>query len=163
MATNLAIDDRLIEEAKSLGNHRTKKGAVTEALQEYIQRRKQLEILNIFHRHWDNDNRWMLHILTKSHLILNHLDKLKDMKHMVQVEISFSTPYENQLRSLELYTPSIKKRLDTIERLSNEGIFVRVMAMPFFGDRDDLLQLKLDTFNSGAKALKNKGLNYYKI
>jgi hypothetical protein len=49
MATNLAIDDRLIEEAKSLGNHRTKKGAVTEALQEYIQRRKQLEILNIFH------------------------------------------------------------------------------------------------------------------
>lgn len=120
-----------------------------------------LEILNIFHRHWDNDNRWMLHILTKSHLILNHLDKLKDMKHMVQVEISFSTPYENQLRSLELYTPSIKKRLDTIEKLSNEGIFVRVMAMPFFGDRDDLLQLKLNTFNSGAKALKNKGLNYY--
>jgi hypothetical protein len=49
MATNLAIDDRLIEEAKSLGKHRTKKGAVTEALQEYIQRRKQSEILNIFH------------------------------------------------------------------------------------------------------------------
>ena len=49
MATNLAIDDRLIEEAKSLGKHRTKKGAVTEALQEYIQRRKQSAILNIFH------------------------------------------------------------------------------------------------------------------
>ena len=49
MATNLAIDDRLIEEAKSLGKHRTKKGAVTEALQEYIQRRKQSLILNIFH------------------------------------------------------------------------------------------------------------------
>ncbi len=49
MATNLAIDDRLIEEAKNLGRHRTKKGAVTEALQEYIQRRKQLEIFNIFH------------------------------------------------------------------------------------------------------------------
>lgn len=49
MATNLAIDDRLIEEAKSLGKHRTKKGAVTEALIEYIQRRKQSEILSIFH------------------------------------------------------------------------------------------------------------------
>ncbi len=49
MATNLAIDDRLIEEAKSLGKHRTKKAAVTEALQEYIQRRKQSLILNIFH------------------------------------------------------------------------------------------------------------------
>ncbi|MFC1832217.1 type II toxin-antitoxin system VapB family antitoxin [Thermodesulfobacteriota bacterium] len=49
MATNLAIDDRLIEEAKSLGKHSTKKGAVTEALKEYIQRRKQVEILSIFH------------------------------------------------------------------------------------------------------------------
>ena len=48
MATNLAIDDKLIEEAKNLGKHRTKKGAVTEALQEYIQRRKQSKILNIF-------------------------------------------------------------------------------------------------------------------
>jgi len=49
MATNLAIDDRLIEEAKLVGKHRTKKGAVTEALIEYIQRRKQSEILQIFH------------------------------------------------------------------------------------------------------------------
>ena len=49
MATNLAIDDRLIEEAKLVGKHRTKKGAVTEALLEYIQRRKQSEILRIFH------------------------------------------------------------------------------------------------------------------
>ena len=49
MATNLAIEDWLIEEAKSIGKHRTKKGAVTEALMEYIQRRKQSEILRIFH------------------------------------------------------------------------------------------------------------------
>jgi hypothetical protein len=49
MATNLAIEDWLIEEAKLVGKHRTKKGAVTEALEEYIQRRKQTEILNIFH------------------------------------------------------------------------------------------------------------------
>jgi hypothetical protein len=45
MATNLAIDDGLIEEARRVGNHKTKKDAVTTALQEYIQRRKQLEIL----------------------------------------------------------------------------------------------------------------------
>jgi hypothetical protein len=49
MATNLAIDDWLIEEAKLVGKHRTKKGAVTEALMEYIQRRKQSEILHLFH------------------------------------------------------------------------------------------------------------------
>jgi len=48
MPTNLAIDDRLIEKAKRVGNHKTKKEAVTAALDEYIRRRKQLEILNHF-------------------------------------------------------------------------------------------------------------------
>lgn len=48
MATNLAIDDNLIEEARVLGKHKTKKAVVTEALNEYIQRRKQTDILNIF-------------------------------------------------------------------------------------------------------------------
>ncbi len=50
MATNLAIDDWLIDEAKAIGKHRTHKGVVTEALQEYIQRRKQTEIINIFNK-----------------------------------------------------------------------------------------------------------------
>jgi hypothetical protein len=47
MATNLAIDDKLIEEARVIGKHRTKKAVVTEALQEYIQRRKQIQMLNL--------------------------------------------------------------------------------------------------------------------
>lgn len=48
MPTNLAIDDDLIEEAKRIGQHKTKKAAVTAALREYVQRRKQLEIVNLF-------------------------------------------------------------------------------------------------------------------
>ena len=48
MPTNLAIDDRLIEEARKIGRHRTKKETVTAALEEYIQRRKQLDILSLF-------------------------------------------------------------------------------------------------------------------
>ena len=48
MATNLAIDDRLLEEAQKIGGHRTKKATVTEALQEYIQHRKQAKILTLF-------------------------------------------------------------------------------------------------------------------
>lgn len=47
MATNLAIEDKLIEEAKKIGKHKTKKAAVTEALKEYIQRRKQMEIFDL--------------------------------------------------------------------------------------------------------------------
>jgi Arc/MetJ family transcription regulator len=47
MATNLALDDALIREAQEIGNHKTKKEAVTAALKEYIQRRKQLRILDL--------------------------------------------------------------------------------------------------------------------
>lgn len=48
MATNLAIDDRLIIEAQTIGGSKTKKAAVTEALREYIQRREQLQITSLF-------------------------------------------------------------------------------------------------------------------
>jgi Arc/MetJ family transcription regulator len=48
MPTNLAIDDRLIEEARRMGKHKTKKEAVTVALREYIQRQKQMEFLSQF-------------------------------------------------------------------------------------------------------------------
>ena len=47
MATNLALDDELILEAQSISQHKTKKAVVTEALKEYIQRRRQLEILEL--------------------------------------------------------------------------------------------------------------------
>jgi len=48
MATNLALDDKLIEEARRAGKHKTKKDAVTAALAEYVKRRKQLRILAAF-------------------------------------------------------------------------------------------------------------------
>jgi len=48
MATNLALDDKLIEEARRAGKHKTKKEAVSAALEEYIRRRKQLRILDAF-------------------------------------------------------------------------------------------------------------------
>jgi Arc/MetJ family transcription regulator len=46
MATNLALDDALIEQARRAGKHRTKKEAVTSALREYV-RRRQLAILDL--------------------------------------------------------------------------------------------------------------------
>jgi Arc/MetJ family transcription regulator len=48
MATNLALDDRLIEEARKMGGHKTKKEAVTKALEEYVRRHKQAKILDDF-------------------------------------------------------------------------------------------------------------------
>ena len=48
MATNLALDDRLIEAARRAGGHKTKKEAVSAALNEYVQRRNQQRILKAF-------------------------------------------------------------------------------------------------------------------
>jgi len=48
MPTNLAIDDSLLQEAKDISKHKTKKAVVTEALEEYIQRRKQFQITRVF-------------------------------------------------------------------------------------------------------------------
>lgn len=48
MATNLAIDDQLLNEALRIGGHRTKKDTVTEALTEYIQHRKQARVVDLF-------------------------------------------------------------------------------------------------------------------
>lgn len=48
MATNLALDDVLIKQAQEIGHHKTKKAAVTEALNEYIKRHQQQEIIGLF-------------------------------------------------------------------------------------------------------------------
>jgi Arc/MetJ family transcription regulator len=48
MATNLALDDKLISQAQKVGHHKTKKDAVTTALKEYIARKKQIEIIELF-------------------------------------------------------------------------------------------------------------------
>lgn len=48
MATNLEIDNELMSEALRLGGHKTKRGVVEEALEEYVQRRKQQNIVKLF-------------------------------------------------------------------------------------------------------------------
>lgn len=48
MATNLDLDNNLVALVQKIGHHKTKKEAVTAALKEYIARRKQLEIIDLF-------------------------------------------------------------------------------------------------------------------
>jgi hypothetical protein len=48
MTTNLAIDDDLINEALTLGHFKTKEDTVITTLKEFINRRKQLEIVDLF-------------------------------------------------------------------------------------------------------------------
>ena len=48
MATNLGIDDKILVMAQSIAGIKTKKDTVNLALKEFVQRRKQKEIINIF-------------------------------------------------------------------------------------------------------------------
>jgi len=48
MATNLAIDDTLLEKALEIGGYRSKKDTVNAALEEFIKRRNAKELINLF-------------------------------------------------------------------------------------------------------------------
>lgn len=54
MATNLAIDPELLELAVEVSGERTKKAAVTKALQEFIARRQQRRVVELMGKlEWD--------------------------------------------------------------------------------------------------------------
>jgi len=54
MATNLSLDPALIEQAVKVGGERTKKAAVTRALEEYVARRKQKRLADLMGKlEWD--------------------------------------------------------------------------------------------------------------
>lgn len=48
MATNLAIDDRLLTKALHVGGFGTKRETVNEALREFIQRRQRVDLVGLF-------------------------------------------------------------------------------------------------------------------
>jgi hypothetical protein len=55
MATNLSIDPKLIERALEVSGERTKKAAVTKALEEFIARRRQKRLFELFGKlEWDS-------------------------------------------------------------------------------------------------------------
>ena len=56
MPTNLAIDPELLERALAVSGEKTKKAAVTQALREFIARREQKRLLELFGKlEWDPD------------------------------------------------------------------------------------------------------------
>lgn len=55
MATNLSLDPELIELARKLSGERTKRAAVTKALEEFIARRRQKDVVKLFGKlSWDH-------------------------------------------------------------------------------------------------------------
>ena len=119
------------------------------------------EILQVFQNHWDNDNRWMVHIVTKSHLIRRDLDLIAEMRNQVQIELTITTLDEEKARLLEGTAPTVAKRLLLIEDFAARGIFVRVMCMPFLGNEEEARETRQVLMNVGTQGFKHKGMNYW--
>ena len=59
MATNLALDPDLLERALAVSGEKTKKAAVTKALKEFIARREQRRVMELFGQlDWDPDYKY---------------------------------------------------------------------------------------------------------
>ncbi|WDE98146.1 type II toxin-antitoxin system VapB family antitoxin [Lentisphaera profundi] len=56
MATNLAIDNKLLNQAQQVAHLKTKKETVNLALREFVNRRKQLEIIDLFNQMDPDEN-----------------------------------------------------------------------------------------------------------
>ncbi len=94
-------------------------------------------------------------IITKNALIQRDLDLLKELAkdNLIQVNISITSLSEDTRRLLEPRTATIKRRLETVEKLSAEGIPVRVMAAPIIPgiNSHEIIPLVKKVAQMGAK------------
>ncbi|OEF96989.1 SPL family radical SAM protein [Desulfuribacillus alkaliarsenatis] len=96
-------------------------------------------------------------IATKSNLVTRDIDILKDIKKHSPVLVKLSiTAYEDKLSKIvEPNVSPSSERFDTIEKLTNAGIFAGVLMMPilpFIEDNEDnILQIIHRAKESGAK------------
>jgi DNA repair photolyase len=119
------------------------------------------EVLQVFRKHWENGNHWMVHLITKSHMVIKHLGIISAMKDQIQLEMTITTLDEKRRRQIEGCAPSVQKRLKVMREFATAGVFVRAMCMPLIGTRQEAEAIKDACFDHGARAFKHKGVNYW--
>ncbi|RIA08300.1 DNA repair photolyase [Flavobacteriaceae bacterium MAR_2010_72] len=96
-------------------------------------------------------------IITKNALILRDLDILKELANdqLVSVNVSITTLSEQTRRVLEPRTASIKKRLETVSVLTDNGIPVNVMLAPIIPsiNSHEILPLAKAASEAGALSI----------
>ena len=96
-------------------------------------------------------------IITKNALIQRDLDIIKELAshNLIQVNMSITTLEEKTRRLLEPRTASIKKRLETVKKLSDSGVPVRVMTAPIIPgiNSHEVLPLIKAAADHGAQAI----------
>ena len=95
-------------------------------------------------------------IITKNALILRDLELLKDLAkdHLIYVNVSVTSLSEETRRLLEPRTTTIKKRLETIKILSENGIPVNAMLAPIIPgiNSHEILHLAKTVAENGASS-----------
>jgi len=79
-------------------------------------------------------------IQTKSHLVLRDIDIFKHFPN-IEVGLTITTASEGIRRIFEPGAPPIKKRLEALEALYNEGIVTYVMIAPVLPEAEELVDL----------------------
>lgn len=96
-------------------------------------------------------------IITKNALILRDLDILKELAkdNLIHVNISVTSLSETTRRILEPRTATIKKRLETVKVLSDNGIPVNVMLAPIIPsiNSHEILPLAKAVSEAGATSM----------
>jgi len=96
-------------------------------------------------------------IITKNALILRDLDILKKLAedNLIAVNVSITSLSEDTRRVLEPRTATIKKRLETVETLSKNGIPVNVMIAPIIPsiNSHEILPLAKKVSEAGALSI----------
>lgn len=96
-------------------------------------------------------------IITKNSLILRDLDLYKELatENLVAVNMSITTLSEETRRLLEPRTATIKKRLETVKTLSDNGIPVNVMLAPIIPaiNSHEILSLAKAAADHGAVSI----------
>lgn len=144
-------------------------------------------ILHAFIEEQEAGYPWGIHVVTKSLEIEKDIPLLKELV-CLQAEITITTLSEEEKRNCEGHAPSVARRFETIKRLSDAGLFVRVMVMPLFlkpgclerihkelagaspeeikkaekqAEWEEANAIWLKAQECGALSVKTKGLNYF--
>jgi len=114
------------------------------------------ECLEVFTKYPD----WTIHLETKSELILNDIDVIKKLPNF-QAEITITTLTKDGY--FEPNAPSSQRRFEVIEKLSNNGIYVRVMIMPYLGEYTNFKAIREKAISLGAEESRSKDLKYFNL
>jgi|GEM_PF-219148 len=108
-----------------------------------------------------------VHIITKSHLVLDDLDLLVALHERTAVRVSMTIPTirPDVSRAIEPRSPSPQRRLDALSTLAEHGLHVGVTAMPLcplIADHpDDIRALLVAAKDAGARYVLASGMSMH--